>query len=143
MKLKEIMTKDVSSVSPSDPIIDAAKIMQQRNVGCIPVCDSNKEVKGILTDRDIVIRVVAEGRNPKDLDVNKVMSTGLTMGSPDMDAEEAAQIMSEHQIRRLPIVQDNKLIGIVSIGDLATHNIFVAEAADALHHISQPSRPLM
>lgn len=143
MKLKEIMTNDVSSVSPKDPIIDAAKIMQQRNVGCIPVCDNNKEVKGILTDRDIVIRVVAEGRNPRDLDVNKVMSTGVTLGSPDMDAEEAAQIMAEHQIRRLPIVQNNKLQGIVSIGDLATNHIFVAEAGDALHDISQPSHPLM
>jgi CBS domain-containing protein len=143
MKLREIMTNDVSSVSPSDPIIEAAKIMQQRNVGCIPVCDQNKEVKGILTDRDIVIRVVAEGRNPKDLDVSKVMSTGLTLGSPDMDGEEAAQIMSEHQIRRLPIVENKRLVGIVSIGDLAAHNIFVSEAADALHHISQPSHPLM
>lgn len=143
MKLKEIMTNDVSSVSPQDPIIDAARIMQQRNVGCIPVCDQNKEVKGILTDRDIVIRVVAEGRNPRDLDVNKVMSTGLTCGSPDMDAEEAAQIMSEHQIRRLPVVQNKKLIGIVSISDLATNNIFVSEAGEALRNISQPSRPLM
>jgi len=98
MKLKKIMTNDVSSVSPKDPIIDAAKIMQQRNVGCIPVCDNNKEVKGILTDRDIVIRVVAEGRNPRDLDVNKVMSTGVTLGSPDMDAEEAALRVSGEKL---------------------------------------------
>jgi len=143
MRLKEIMTNDVSAVSPQDPIIDAAKIMQTRNVGCIPVCDNNKAVKGVLTDRDIVIRVVSEGRDPKQLDVNAVMSTGLTLGKPDMDAEDAAQIMSEHQIRRLPIVQNNQLIGIVSIGDLATNNIFVAEAGDALRDISQPSRPLM
>lgn len=143
MNLKEIMTNDVSSVSPQDPIIDAAKIMQQRNVGCIPVCDDNKEVKGILTDRDIVIRVVAEARNPKELDVNKVMSTGLTLGTADMDVEEAAQIMAEHQIRRLPIVENKKLIGILSIGDLATRNIFVDEASYALKDISQPSRPLM
>jgi CBS domain-containing protein len=143
MKLREIMTKDVSAVSPQDQIVNAAKIMQQRNVGCIPVCDNNQQVKGILTDRDIVIRVVAEGRDPKQLDVNAVMSTGITLGSPDMDAEEAANIMAEHQIRRLPIVENNKLVGIVSIGDLATHNIFVDEAGQALRDISQPSRPMM
>ncbi|MGI6224834.1 MAG: CBS domain-containing protein [Peptococcales bacterium] len=143
MKLKDIMTNDVSSVSPKDPIIEAAKVMQQRNVGCIPVCDNNNEVKGILTDRDIVIRVVAEGRNPKDLDVSKVMSTELTLCGPDMNVEEAAEIMAEHQIRRLPVVQNKKLIGIVSIGDLATHNIFIDEASFALKNISQPSRPLM
>ncbi|KJS83098.1 MAG: hypothetical protein JM58_13305 [Peptococcaceae bacterium BICA1-8] len=143
MKLREIMTKDVSAVSPQDPIIEAAKIMQKRNVGCIPVCDNNKQVKGILTDRDIVIRVVAEARDPKQLDVNAVMSTGLTLGRPEMDAEEAAKIMAEHQIRRLPIVENNKLSGIVSIGDLATNNIFVDEAGQAIQDISQPSRPLM
>jgi len=143
MKLREIMTNDVSAVSPQDSIIDAARIMQQRNVGCIPVCDNKQEVKGILTDRDIVIRVVAEGRDPRQLDVNAVMSTGLTLGRPDMDAEEAAEIMAEHQIRRLPIVENNKLVGIVSIGDLATNNIFVNEAGQALKEISQPSRPLM
>ena len=137
------MTKDVSAVSPQDPIIEAAKIMQKRNVGCIPVCDNNKQVKGILTDRDIVIRVVAEARDPKQLDVNAVMSTGLTLGRPEMDAEEAAKIMAEHQIRRLPIVENNKLSGIVSIGDLATNNIFVDEAGQAIQDISQPSRPLM
>ena len=143
MKLREIMTKDVFSVSPQDPIIKAAQIMQQRNIGCIPVCDNNQMVKGILTDRDIVIRVVAEGRNPKDLDVSKVMSTDLTLGSPEMDGEEAAQIMAQHQIRRLPVVEGGRLVGIVAIGDLATHNIFVDEAAEALKEISQPSRPLM
>jgi len=143
MKLREIMTDDVSAVSPQDSIIEAAKIMQNKNVGCIPVCDNNKQVKGILTDRDIVIRVVAEARDPKQLDVNAVMSKGLTLGRPDMDAEEAAKIMAEHQIRRLPIVEKNNLIGIISIGDLATNNIFVDEAGRALQDISQPSRPLM
>ncbi|MFZ5943275.1 MAG: CBS domain-containing protein [Bacillota bacterium] len=143
MKLRNIMTKDVSAVSPQDSIIEAAKIMQQRNVGCIPVCDNNQQVKGILTDRDIVIRIVAEGKDPKEIDVNNVMSTGLTLGSPDMEAEEAAKIMSQHQIRRLPVVENNRLTGIVSIGDLATNNIFVDEAGQALSEISQPSRPLM
>jgi len=143
MKLREVMTKDVSAVTPEDSIIQAAKIMQERNVGCIPVCDNSQQVKGILTDRDIVIRVVAEGGNPNQLNVSHVMSTGLTLGRPDMDAEEAAQIMAQHQIRRLPVVENNRLIGIVSIGDLATNKIYVDEAAQALKEISQPSRPLM
>jgi len=143
MKLREIMTKDVSAVSPQDPIVEAAKIMQQRNVGCIPVCDNNQQVTGVLTDRDIVIRVVSEGRDPKQLDVSKIMSTGITFGNQEMDAEEAANIMAEHQIRRLPVVEGGKLVGIVSIGDLATHNIYVDEAGQALSDISQPSRPVM
>lgn len=143
MKLSSIMTKDVSALSPDDPIVEAAKIMQQRNVGCIPVCDKENRVKGILTDRDIVIRVVAEGRDPQKVDVNSVMSTGLTLGRPEMEAKEAAQIMADHQIRRLPVVENEKLVGIVSIGDLATINIYADEAGRALQDISAPSKPLM
>lgn len=143
MKLREIMTQDVSAVSPKDSIIEAAKIMQERNVGCIPVCTSNKEVMGVLTDRDIVLRVVAEGRNPNDLDVSQVMSTDLTVGNTEMHVEDAARIMAEHQIRRLPIVENKKLVGIVSVGDLATQHIFIDEAGESLSKISQPSRPLM
>ena len=143
MKIRELMTNDVFSVSPQDPIVKAARIMQQRNVGCIPVCDRQGQVVGILTDRDIVIRVVAEGRDPNKLDVNKVMSNDITCATPDMEGEEAAGIMARHQIRRLPVTENGRLTGIISIGDLATNNIFVDEAAQALKDISQPSRPLM
>lgn len=141
MKLRELMTKDVSSVSPKDSVQKAANLMKQRNVGCIPVCDENKNVKGVVTDRDIALRVIAEGRDPKNLDVSKVMSNDLTVGNAEMSADDAAKAMANSQVRRLPVVENDMLVGMVSVGDLATQNVTADEAGEALSKISEPSEP--
>lgn len=132
------MTTDVKSVSPNDSLSQAALLMEQLNVGSVPVVDNNKVV-GIVTDRDITLRNVARGQNPNQK-VSDVMTTNVTSAPPDMDVHSAANIMASNQIRRLPVVDNGNLVGIVAIGDLAVEDIFENEAGEALHDISQGVR---
>ncbi|MCF8564967.1 CBS domain-containing protein [Alicyclobacillus tolerans] len=138
MKIKDLMTSNVSSVQPSDSLQKAAQIMESMNVGSVPVCEG-KRVVGIVTDRDIVLKAVAKGSfNSK---INEVMSHQVVTCTPDTDAHEAADIMAQNQIRRLPIVDaSGNLVGICAIADLATVDIHVNEAGDALSRISQPTQ---
>ncbi|MHB1393286.1 MAG: CBS domain-containing protein [Clostridia bacterium] len=138
MKVKQIMTTDVSTVAPNDTVTKAASLMGQLDVGSIPVIDNNRVV-GIVTDRDIVLRGVAkgEGANQK---ISEVMTTEVKYATPDMDVHTVADIMAEYQVRRLPVVENDKLVGIVAIGDLAVENIFENEAGEALHTISMGVR---
>lgn len=134
MKVKQIMTTDVSTVAPNDTVTKAASLMGQLDVGSVPVIDNNRVV-GIVTDRDIILRGVAkgEGANQK---ISEVMTTDVKCATPDMDVHTVADIMAENQVRRLPVVENDKLVGIVAIGDLAVENIFENEAGEALHTIS-------
>ena len=138
LKIREIMTTDVSTVSANDSISEAANIMKQLDVGAVPVLDNNILV-GIVTDRDMVLRGLAEGKNPNDK-VSSVMTKDLTTVTPDMDVHNVADIMAAKQIRRLPIVENNQLVGIVAIGDMAVESIFEDEAGEALHNISMGVR---
>lgn len=138
MKIKEIMTTDVRTVSANDSITEAANIMKQLDVGAVPVID-NDILVGIVTDRDLVLRAVAEGKNAQER-VSNVMTKNLTTVTPDMDVHKVADIMASKQIRRLPIVENNQLVGIVSIGDMAVEDIFENEAGEALHTISMGVR---
>jgi len=139
MQIRNVMTQNVSTVQQDSSVSEAASIMKDLNVGAIPVCEGKKPV-GILTDRDITIRNVADARDANSL-VKDIMSGNLVYGTPDMSNEEAAQIMAENQIRRLPIVQNGNLVGIISLGDLAVKTRGDMEAGKALSTISTPSRP--
>lgn len=138
MKIKEIMTTDVRTVSATDSISEAANIMKEINVGAIPVVDNNLLV-GIVTDRDMVLRGLAEGKNAQER-VSTVMTKDITTVTPDMDVHMVADLMASKQIRRLPIVENNQLVGIVSIGDMAVEDIYENEAGEALHTISMGVR---
>ncbi|KUO74931.1 MAG: hypothetical protein APF77_17865 [Clostridia bacterium BRH_c25] len=138
MKVKQIMTTDVSTVSPSDTVTKAASIMGQLNVGSVPVTDNNKVV-GIVTDRDIILRGVAKG-NDSNQKISEVMTTNIKCATPEMDIHTVADIMAENQVRRLPVVESDILVGIVAIGDLAVENILENEAGEALHNISMGVR---
>ncbi|WP_003540522.1 CBS domain-containing protein [Desulfotomaculum nigrificans] len=140
--LKDIMTKTVATVSPQQSVQEAAQLMSQNNVGAIPVVENSKCV-GIVTDRDIALRAVSQGQNPQSTTVQSVMSTGLVTGTPEMGVHEAANLMAEKQVRRLPVVENGQLTGIVALGDLATTDIYQNEAGEALASISQPSAPTM
>lgn len=142
MKVREVMTSNVSTLRDNSTIQDAANTMKNLNVGSIPVCDSANRPIGIVTDRDIVIRSVANGGDA-NRSLREVMTNNLVSVSPDTDIHEAARIMAQHQIRRLPIVENNNLVGMLSIGDLAVRDIYIDEAGDALSRISEPSRPTM
>lgn len=137
MELKDVMTDEVAVVSPEAGIEDAAQVMSKFDIGSLPVCEGRKPV-GIVTDRDIVLREVADGERQDDDSVSEVMTTELVCGKPEMEIEEAAEIMSSHQIRRLPIVDQEELVGMVALGDLAINNDLKMEAAEALTSISLP-----
>ena len=142
MKLADMMTKNVQSCHPDDPISRAAQIMSDVNCGAVPVVDDNNKVVGVLTDRDIVLRVVAKGIDTDDCRCSDCMTTNVTTCTPDTDAHRCADLMAEKQIRRIPVVdRDGRLAGIVALGDMATVNIHVNEAGDALSQISEPAQP--
>lgn len=140
MKVKDIMTTNVTCVNPSTSVIETARLMQQHNIGSIPVCDNNGIV-GIVTDRDIVIRNIAQGKDPNSTIVKDVMTSAITTVSPEMEVDDISRKMASSQIRRLPVVDNNKVVGIVALGDVATQAKYDAEIADTLLEISKPTRP--
>ena len=140
MKVKDIMTKNVAYVNPGTNVVEAAQLMQKHNVGSIPVCDRSGVV-GIVTDRDIVVRNVAHGKSPQDTPVSAVMTTGVKTVTPDMDTDEVSKIMAQNQIRRIPVVENKMIVGMVALGDMATDDRFDMEASEALTEISRPSKP--
>ncbi|SHE93619.1 CBS domain-containing protein [Desulforamulus putei DSM 12395] len=141
-RLKDIMTQNVATVTPQQTVQEAAQLMSQYNVGSVPVVENGKCV-GIVTDRDIALRAVSQGQDPATTKVQTVMTTGVVTGTPQMDVHEAANLMARRQIRRLPVVENGQLAGIVALGDLATQNIYQNEAGQALSSISEPSSPTM
>ncbi|WLD95034.1 CBS domain-containing protein [Alkalihalobacillus sp. AL-G] len=134
-KIRGLMTTNVDYCTTLDNVFEAAVKMKNDNVGAIPVCENDKLV-GLITDRDIVVRGVAE-KKPNASKITDVMSDHIISGTPDMDVEEAVQIMAKHEVRRLPIVENDRLVGIVSLGDLATHSESNHQAGIALTEISE------
>lgn len=142
LKVKEIMSKKIASLNSEDSVERAAQLMKQYDVGSIPVCQQN-QVVGIVTDRDIAVRTIAEGRDSKQQKVSDIMSANPVVGNPDMDVHDAARIMSDQQIRRLPIVDNNSLVGIVALGDISVEPDLQDNAEQALKNISQPCESKM
>lgn len=138
-KISDIMTKDVRYCIAEDNIYEAAVKMKSLDCGAIPIC-SNEQLIGMITDRDIVIRGVAEKR-PNSTKVTDLMSSDLITCSPDTSVEEAAQLMAKHQIRRLPVVEGSKLVGICALGDLAIRQQYDQSAEKALSEISESDGP--
>jgi len=124
----------------SDNPSDRAQLMQKHNVGSIPVCDENGVV-GIVTDRDIVVRNIAHGKDPHQTPVRDVMTSDVTTVSPDDEIRDVFGLMSQKKIRRLPVVENNHLVGIVALGDVATEAPQDVEISETLADISSPSRP--
>jgi CBS domain-containing protein len=139
MRISEIMTRNVRVVAPDRTIQEAARLMDEMNVGVLPVCDGRR-LRGMVTDRDITVRATAAGLPPDTTRVRDVMSDNVWWCFDDDDVNHIVQLMSDHQIRRLPVVDHDKhLVGIVALGDLATDS--ESDASRALHRISTPSEP--
>ncbi len=136
MKVKDIMSSDVACVGAEDSIERAAQLMAENDVGSIPVCGAG-QVIGIVTDRDIALRSVATGQ-AQSQSVADIMSADMAVGSPEMDVHDAARIMSQRQIRRLPIVENGSLVGIIALGDISREPVLQDNAEWALKNISQP-----
>jgi CBS domain-containing protein len=142
MQIKEIMTTGVEVVRPDETLQEAARKMKSVDVGPLPVCDGERLV-GMITDRDIIVRATAEGRDPKTTPVKDAMTPGVVYVYEDQDIEEAASLMKERQIRRLVVLDRNKrLVGILSLGDIAEDVDDDLLSGDVLEGVSEPSRPV-
>ncbi len=140
-RVKDIMTPQAEVVSPDATVEDAAVTMKALDIGVLPVCDEEGLV-GMLTDRDLVVRVLAARRDPKAVRVGEVMTPNIVYCFEDDEVGRAAQLLADHQIRRLPVLSREKsLVGIVSLGDLAVHDPNQKLTAETLEDISQPSQP--
>ena len=136
MKLREIMTGQVVRIRPEEPVGVAARMLAQYNIGALPVCGYDGSLKGLVTDRDIVTRCLAAGRDPAKTQVSQVMTARVVTARPDMEVSLASHLMGREQVRRLPIVDNGRLCGMVSLGDLAGREETVIDASDALSDIS-------
>jgi CBS domain-containing protein len=140
MQLKEIMTPGVEVISPDATIGEAAEKMRHLDIGPLPVCDGDRLV-GMLTDRDITVRAVAEGRHPVTTLVREVMTPDVVYGFEDQDVQDAARLMEQYQIRRLPVLSRTKrLVGMVALGDLAVHPGHQGLAGEVLEQVSEPGK---
>ncbi len=139
MELRDIMTKYVHVVSPATTIREAACKMRDLDTGILPVCDE-KAIIGLLTDRDIVVRAIAEGKDSADSLVTEAMTGDVVCMYEDDDVEEAAQVMEEKQIRRLIVLsRDQELVGIVSLGDISRETGDDELSGEVLKNVSEPA----
>ena len=136
MKIRDVMTDRVIRINPEESVAVAARTLNQYNIGALPVCGGDGRVCGLVTDRDLVTRCIASGRNPEYTPVKQVMTRNVVSVSSETDTQEAAKLMGREQIRRLPVLENGKLCGMVSLGDLANHRNTSQEAGNALTEIS-------
>ena len=135
MKVSEVMTRNPRTCQPNSTIQDAATIMRDEDTGAVPVVEGGRVI-GMVTDRDIVVRCIADGGGP-DRQLREICSGDVVSVEPDMTATEASELMAEHQIRRLPVIENDKLVGIVSLGDIAVKLGKDRKTGDALENISE------
>jgi CBS domain-containing protein len=141
MKIKDVMTKAVETVRPDQTLQEAAAKMKSLDVGPVPVCENDRLV-GMLTDRDIVVRAAAEGRDVRTTKVREAMTPDVVVCNEEDDVKDAAQTMKDRQIRRLVVVDDQKrLRGIVSLGDIAVDTSDEKMSGRVLEEVSKPSHP--
>ena len=142
MQVKEVMTRGVECIRPGASLQEAARKMRDLDVGPLPVCGDNDRLAGMITDRDITVRAVAEGQDPKTARVQDIMTPDVMYCFEDQDVAEATRLMQESQIRRLLVLNRDKcLVGIVSLGDLAVKTGDKRLSGEALQQVSEPAQP--
>ena len=122
MKAKECMCNDVCCVKPNATVYDVAKLMNDNHIGCVPVCNNENSVCGIVTDRDIILRSIANNKDVKNTTASEIMTTNICTCNENDEICNVEKKMSTNQIRRIPVVDNNKVIGILTLGDLAHYN---------------------
>jgi len=137
MKVRDLMTAPVIGIHPEESVEVAARKLANYNVGVLPVCGDRGQLCGVITDRDLVTRCLAANKLPKETKVREVMTGQVLSVDPEMDAGVAAHLMGRQQVRRLPVVDQGKLCGMFSLGDLARTEDSIMDAADALGDISK------
>jgi CBS domain-containing protein len=137
VKVSEVMSRSIVSTSPREAIQMAAKKMKEADVGCLPVVEGGS-LQGVITDRDIVVCAVAEGRDPSRVMVEECETHNVFSVDQDADIEEAARVMRDKQVRRVPVTRGNQLVGMVSLADLARRQELHDISKQVLAHVSQP-----
>lgn len=136
MKVKDCMCHEVSCVTPESTVKDCAKIMCNKHVGCIPVCDASQNIVGLVTDRDVILRSIACDKDVCQTPVSEIMTCKVCCCTPDTDVEQAEKLMSQNQVRRLPVIENNKIVGIITLGDLsANQNVSTQGVCETLENI--------
>ena len=137
MQIKDLMNPSVVTIEPTSSAALAARLISRHNVGVLPVCGEDRRLRGVVTDRDIVLRCIAAEEDPAQTMVRDIMTRSCATVSPGDDCREATRIMSARQVRRLPVVEEGRLVGMISLSDLARSRRFDMEAAQALCEISE------
>ena len=140
MKVKDCMTKNVICVGEFESADVAARLMARYNLGSLPVRRLDGSLSGMVTDRDIVVRCVAAGDDPECTRVAEIMTRRILAAEPDRSVDEAARLMAREQVRRLPVQEHGRLVGMVSLGDVAVRPDYTMEAGEVLQEISQNIR---
>lgn len=142
MQVKDLMSSGVITITPDENASLAARLLARHNIGALPVCTSEGSLRGILTDRDIVLRCIAAESQPENTLVRDIMTKNVVSVSPEDDLREATRLMASEQIRRLPVVENGAIVGMLSLGDLAKTQMFDMEASKALSEISSNIKKL-
>ena len=137
MQVSELMNPSVITIEPTSSAALAARLISRHNIGALPVCASDGRLRGMVTDRDIVLRCIAAEEDPAQTLVRDIMTRECATVAPGDDCREATRIMSAQQVRRLPVVEGGKVVGMISLSDLARSRRFDMEAAQALCEISE------
>lgn len=137
MEVRELMNPSVVTIEPGASAALAARLLSRHNVGALPVCGTDGRLRGMVTDRDIILRCIAAEEDPAQTPVRDIMTRGCAWVEPRSDCRQATQLMAQRQVRRLPVVEGGKVVGIVSLADLARSQRFDMEAAQALGEISE------
>ncbi len=135
-QIRDVMSGRPATCEPQTTVVEAARLMASQDVGPIPVVEGERLI-GLVTDRDLVVRVLAEARDPQSTTIGDIASTDLVTVSPDDSLDQALQLLASHQVRRLPVVEGERLVGVVAQADIARHAEEV-EAGEVVEQISQP-----
>jgi len=142
MQVRDLMNPSVVTIAPGESATLAARLLSRHNIGSLPVCGEEGGLRGIVTDRDIVTRCVAAEEDPAQIKVRDIMTRNCAVVSPDDDVREAARMMAAQQVRRLPVTEEGRVVGMISLGDVALSQSYDMEASKALTDISDNIRRL-
>ncbi|MEG1857915.1 MAG: CBS domain-containing protein, partial [Pseudoflavonifractor sp.] len=132
MQVRDLMSQNVVSITPEESAALAARLLARHNIGALPVCGTDGRLRGIVTDRDIVLRCVAAEEDPAQTPVKNLMTRDCAVVSPGDDVREASRMMASAQVRRLPVVEEGRVVGMVALGDLAASQTYDMETSKAL-----------
>jgi CBS domain-containing protein len=135
--VRHVMSEAPKTLNPQRSVADAAGLMEQYDVGVIPLAGDDETLVGLITDRDMVLRVLARQRDPREVTLGEIATTNLVTVTPDSNIAEARDLMSEHKIRRLPVTKEGRLVGIVSLGDIAVSDTSKRAVGDVLSEVSE------